>query len=198
MPITPQNPDLPSNYRIPGIFFSLNLAALSAGLNSVIQRILLVGYKGAGGTAGLNVPIQVQQQSDANNFFVQGSDLARMFASVYAQIGGGLADVYCLPIAEPVAGTQATHLITIAGPATAAGSMDVWICGYKASFSIANGDSANTIAGNLNTAIQTFCKDAPVISSVAGPTVTLTAIHKALTGNDCPIIVNVNGTGGSV
>ena len=193
MAYVPANTDLPSSWLIPGVYLQLNLNGSGAGLNSATKRLLLVGYKGAVGNAPQDTPIQILQQSDANTAFGQGSDLARMYAAAVSQVGPGTCDVFCLPIAEPSTGTAATHLITIIGTATAAGSIDAWVCGYKASIAVALGDTPTMIAANLAAGLLTL-NDTPVVASAATGTVTLTAKFKGLTGNDLPVMVNVNGS----
>jgi hypothetical protein len=39
------NQDLPSSWKIPGVYISINLAGSGAGLNSFAKRLLLVGYR---------------------------------------------------------------------------------------------------------------------------------------------------------
>jgi len=188
------NPDLPGSWLIPGIYFKLNLSGSGAGLNTVSKRLLLWGYRLSSGSQPPDSPVQITQQADVNTYFGQGSDIARLYAASISQVGGGVCDVYCMGINEPSSGTAATHLITFAGPATAAGSVDVWICGYKTSVGVANGDSASTVGTNVAAAIY-LLKDIPVTASGTS-TVTLTYRHKGVIGNDLPVIVNINNATG--
>jgi phage tail sheath gpL-like len=193
MAFVPTNTDLPSSWLVPGVYIQLNLNGSGSGLNSATKRILLLGYKTSSGSAQVDAPIQVFAQSDANTYFGAGSDLARLYAATLSQIGPGTADVFCLPITAPSAGTAAIHQVVFAGTATAAGSVDAWICGYPVSIPVANADTPTVIgdafaaAVNLNTAL-------PVTASNASGTVNLTYKTKGLTGNDLPRIVNVNGS----
>src|SRR5215468_11790 len=100
----PLNPDLPSNWRIPGIYISLDLRGSSAGIGALAKRILIVGHKTATGIAPLNTVIQLQGQARANLQFGRGSDLARLHAAVLSQIGGGAADIFGIAVPEPVCG----------------------------------------------------------------------------------------------
>lgn len=192
---TPVNPDLPSSNLLPGVYLKLNLAGGGGGLNSPSKKLLLIGNKLASGTQAQDTPIQVTNQTDANTYFGRGSDLARMYATAVSQVGPGVCDIYCCPIVEPSTGTAATHLITISGPATSTGSITATICGYVASASIANNDTATTIASNLATAISAL-KDLPVTAVASSGTITLTYVHKGLVGNDMPRIVNIVGATG--
>lgn len=189
----PTNTDLPSSWLLPGVFIKLNLSGSGAGLNSVTKRLLLLGYKTSSGSQGSDTPIQVTQQADANSYFGNGSDLARLYAAATSQIGGGVANIFCLPIDAPSGGTAATHLIALTGPATSAGALDVWICGYRVTVAIANGDSNSTIGTALTAAIN-LVTDLPVTASGTS-TVTLTYKHKGVVGNDLPVIVNCSASG---
>jgi len=134
--------------------------------------------------------VLVNGQDDVNTFFGQGSDLARLYAAALSQVGQGVIDVWCCGINEPASGTQATHLINIAGTATQAGSVSVWIAGYLASVAIANGDSAAMVATNLKAEIDKL-KDLPVTATiVSSSNIVLTYRHKGVVGNDCPIRVD--------
>jgi phage tail sheath gpL-like len=177
---------------VPGVYIQLNLNGSGAGLNSASKRMLLIGYKTTAGSQPSDSVVQVLQQSDANNYFGQGSDLARLYAAALSQMGPGAADVFCLPVDEPSAGTAATHLIAFAGTAATSGSVDVWVCGYKSSVAIMSGDTATILGANVASAINAIT-DLPVSASASTGTVTLTYKTKGATGNDMPRIVNVNG-----
>lgn len=196
MAFVPQNSDLPSSWLIPGVYIQLNLSGSGAGLNSATKRIFLTGYKTSSGTAPQDAAVQIVQQSDANAACGRGSDLARLYAATISQIGAGTADVFCCPIVEPAGGTASTHLITFATTATASGSVDVWVCGYKASVAIASGDTPTIIAANVSAALNLIL-DLPVTCSPSTGTVTCTYRHKGVVGNDLPVIVNINGSIGT-
>src|SRR5262249_26052885 len=193
--VVPVNPDLPSSYLNPGIYLKLNLAGTGAAIGSTLKRLLVWGYKLATGTLGTDQPLQVFQQSDVNTFAGQGSDLARAYNAAISHGIAGLADVFILPITEPSAGVQATHLVTFAGTATAPGFFDIFICGYKHSIPIPNGDTATVIGSNVRAAIN-LNKDLPVTASSSTGIVTLTYRHKGVVGNDLPRIGNLNGATG--
>lgn len=192
---TPVNPDLPSSILLPGVYLKLNLQGGGAGLNSPSKKLLLIGNKTASGTAAQDTVVQVTNQTDANNYCGQGSDLARLYAAAISQVGAGAVDTYLIPLVAPSAGTAATHLIVIAGPATTAGSISATICGYSAATAIANGDTATIIASNLATQINGY-KDLPVTAVASTGTITLTYNVKGLVGNDLPRSVNIVGATG--
>jgi phage tail sheath gpL-like len=192
----PLNPNLPSNWRVPGIYISLDLRGSSAGIGTLAKRILLVGHKTATGIAPLNTVVQILGQSNANLLFGQGSDLARQHKATLAQIGSGMADIFAIVVPEPVGGVQSTHLITFIGNAQGAGAVEIAICGLTTTVAIANLDTAATIAANAAAAINAELPDAPVTAQANGPTVTLTYRHAGLVGNDLPVMVTFSGNTG--
>jgi phage tail sheath gpL-like len=195
MVAVPSNPELASSWAIPGVYFSINLAGQGAGLGTIAKRLLLLGYRLSTGTQPVDQPFQVNGQDDVNQGAGQGSDLSRLYAAAMAQIGQGVVDVWCLGVNEPSSGAASTHLIAIAGTATEAGSLSVWICGYLASIAIASGDSAATIATNLKAEIDKL-KDLPVTASINSGTITLTYRHKGAVGNDLPVRVDQDKASG--
>lgn len=194
MPV-PTNPDLPSSWEIPGIYFAINFAGQGGGIGSLDKRLLLLGYRLATGSKPPDQPVLVTSQADANTYFGRGSDLARMVAASLAHAGAGTIDVWGCPLNEPSGGTAATHLIAVAGTATSSGSVDVYVCGHRASVPIASGDTASVIATNIDAELDKLL-DLPVTSAAASGTVTLTARHKGFLGNDLPVRVDKFGATG--
>src|SRR5437870_143176 len=92
------NPDLPSSWEIPGVYFSINLAGQGSSVGVLDKRLLLLGYRLSSGTQPPDQPVLANGQQDANDFFGQGSDLARLFAASVSQVGGGVLDIWCCGI----------------------------------------------------------------------------------------------------
>lgn len=172
---------------------SLNLQGSGAGLNGGIKALHLMGYKAAAGSQPVDTPIQVISQSDANTYFGRGSDLARLYAAAVAQVGPGVIDIYCTAITA--SGTAQTRKIVMAGPATAAGSVDVYICGYRASTQVANGDTNTAISANMLVELNKLL-DVPCTFTDSAGTITVTYRHACANGKDLPIIVNIIGATG--
>ena len=165
-----------------------------------------VTYTSPAGTATPNVPIAVGSPAMANELFGTGSVLAQMFAAFFRV--NAAQEVWGLPISDP-SGAQATGTITVAGPATLAGTINLYIAGQQvlspqavagtATFSgqlgiaVSAGDTANTIASNIANAIN-YTFTLPVTASVLGAVVTLTAKHKGLLGNDIVVMDSYYGT----
>jgi phage tail sheath gpL-like len=163
-------------------FFSQNL------------RTLLIGQKITAGTAPTGSPVLVASTSQAIALFGRGSMLARMHA-IYRQ-SDPTGEVWCIPLADNGAGVAASGTITVTGPATAAGTINLYIAGQQVQVAVGSSDTANTIATSINTAINAAL-DLPVTSSVATNVVTVTCRWKGLTGNDITILDSFRGTAGS-
>jgi phage tail sheath gpL-like len=164
-----------------------------AGYFSQPLRSLLVGFKLAAGTAAANTPYLVSSASQAKSLFGVGSMLARMHETYRKSDPTG--EVWCIAVAEPGAGVASTGTITVAGPATAAGTIDLYIAGQKVQVAVGSTDTANTVAASINAAINA-ATDLPVTSSVATNVVTLTCRWKGLVGNDITMLDSFRGNAG--
>ena len=165
-----------------------------AGYFSQPVRSLLIGFKLTAGSAVANTPYLVATTSQAIALFGRGSMLAQMHA-IY-RLSDPTGEVWCMAVAEPGAGVAASGTITVTGPATAAGTINLYIAGQKVQVAVGSADTANTIAGNINAAINAAL-DLPVTSSVATNIVSLTARWKGLVGNDISVLDSFRGTAGS-
>lgn len=183
---------IPATVRVP--LFYAEMDNSQAGYFSQNKRTLLIGQKLATGTAAVNTPMLVSTTDMAKTFFGQGSMLARMHALYRLQDSFG--EVWCIAVADAGAGVQASGTITVTGPATAAGTIALYVAGQLVNVGVAANDSANAIAANINTAINAAV-DLPVTSTVATNVVTLTCRWKGATGNDISILDSFRGSAGS-
>jgi phage tail sheath gpL-like len=156
-------------------------------------RSLLIGQKLAAGSAAANVPVLVSTTAQAIDLFGRGSMLARMHA-IY-RLSDPTGEVWCLPLDDAGAGVQATGTITVTGPATAAGTINLYIAGQKVQVAVAANDTADTVAAAINTAINA-ATDLPVTSTVLAGVVTLTCRWKGATGNDITVLDSFRGVAG--
>ena len=164
-----------------------------AGFFSNTLKSLLIGQKLAAGSAVANTPVIVGSTSQAIALFGRGSMLARMY-EVY-RLSDPTGEVWCMAVADAGAGVAATGTITVTGPATAAGTIQLYIAGQKVSVAVGSTDTANTIATAINTAIN-LALDLPVTATVATNVVTLTCRWKGLTGNDITLFDSYRGLSG--
>ena len=178
--------------RVP--LFYAEMDNSQAGYFSQPVRSLLIGQKLAAGTATNGTPYLVSTTSQAIALFGRGSMLARMHA-IY-RLSDPTGEVWCISLADNGAGVAATGTITVTGPATAAGTINLYIAGQNIQVAVGSTDTANTIAASINTAINAAL-DLPVTSTVTTNVVTMTCRWKGLTGNDITILDSFRGTAGS-
>jgi phage tail sheath gpL-like len=156
-------------------------------------RTLLIGQRLTAGTAVNGTPYLVSTTSQAISLFGRGSMLARMH-EIYRK-SDPTGEVWCISLADNGAGVTATGTITVTGPATAAGTINLYIAGQLVQVAVGSTDTANTVAASINTAINAAL-DLPVTSTVVTNVVTMTCRWKGLTGNDIAVFDSFRGSAG--
>ena len=186
---------IPANWRIP--LYWVEVDPSKAGLPIFAGNALLVGVQITGPTlshAVANVPIAIASQAQADFAFGQGSQLALMFKTYFANNWAGA--VYGLPVAEGSAAAVGT--VTVATAPTQAGQFDLYIAGVNTPVTVAATDTVTIVATAIAAAI-TANKDLPVSAVASVGVVTLTAKAKGIYGNDILLSDNYYGAvGGEV
>jgi phage tail sheath gpL-like len=183
----------PSSNLVPGVFGVVN----NSGANTAIapQRTMLIGGKTASGTYVPSMPIIATSQGDCEVGAGQGSMMASMLRRYRKNDSFG--EVWLLPIADNGQAAAASGQIAITGTATAAGVFTPYIAGLRVPVGVNVGDSAATVAANMvsQCALHAGLQASATAAAGAG-TVTLTALHKSLAGNDIDIRLNYRGQAG--
>lgn len=187
-----KNSDLPASWKIPGVYIKQDFQGSGAALDDDSKRVLIMGYRLSTGTSPASTPEPFNAQSDVDTAHGRGSQVARAFAAFQSHIGAGLAEPWVLGIDPPSGGTAATFTTTIAGTATSAGSIDMWVAGYRASIGVASGDTPTVIAAALDAELDQIL-DAPATFGASSGTLTSTMVHKGIDGNDLPIMIRKTG-----
>lgn len=183
MPVSFNNIPAGNGVRVP--LFYAEMDNSQAGYFSQPTRSLLIGQKLAAGTAVAGVPVMVATEAQAKAYFGQGSMLARMMAQYRKSDLTG--EVWCLPVADAAAGVASTGTITVAGPATAAGTINLYIAGQNVQVAVGSTDAATVIATSIAAAVNANA-DLPVTAVAAAAVVTLTCKWKGATGNDITML----------
>lgn len=179
---------LPVNVRVP-LFY----AEVDNSQASYFERqncTLLIGQMVPGGTARAGVPQQVSRTDQARVLFGAGSMLARMHA-VY-RAGDAFGEVWCIALEDAPASVASVGMIRIAGTASAAGVVTLYIAGQRVQGAVAAGDTATVTARKL-AGIIAHTPDLPVTAVADGGKVTLTCRWKGETGNDISLMPNYRG-----
>lgn len=182
---------IPQNVRVP--LFYAEVDNSQAGYFSQALRTLIIGQKLAAGVAVADTPILVSRTDEAKTQFGIGSMLARMH-EIYRR-NDSVGEVWCLPLADNGAGVAASGTLTVTGPATSAGTINLYIGAQRVQVAVAASDTADTIASAINTAINADTT-LSVTSTVLAGVVTVTARHKGTLGNAIKLQLNYRGYAG--
>ena len=181
------NNTLATSTRKPGTYIGYDVSLANRNLPANPQRLLVIGQRRAAGTVAALVATSIFADFDAATYFGSGSPLHLMCRAAIK--ANPLLDLTAIAVDDSGAGVLATGTLTLTGPATASGILSLWIGLKNVQVAIANGDTANAIAANLNTAIAAF-SDLPVTAAVAGAVVTFTSKNKGTFGNG--LLVNLD------
>jgi phage tail sheath gpL-like len=182
---------IPANWKMP--LYWVEVDPSMAGYPRSRLTSLIIGTKLASGTALNDVPIPVPSQADAQQLFGRGSMLDNMVEAFtknnFAQ------ELWVVPIAEAGAGVQATGSITVTTPATAAGTLPVYISGRRVQVFVAAGAPIGEVATAIAQAIN---KDPsmPVLATQASSDATLVTLKckwKGVEGNDIDVRLAYGG-----
>ena len=163
-------------------------------LAPVPHRALLMGQLLGTGSATALTLYKVVALGQGKTLFGAGSHLDAMCdAFINANPN---CELWAIGIADASGGAKATGSISITGPATAAGTLALYIGGQLVQVAVNTGDSASTIATNIVAAIAAATSPAlPLTSAIDGThayQVDLTANHKGVAGNYIDVRVNYN------
>ncbi len=177
-----------TSLRVPFVFVEFDSSFANQGPALLPYKVLLIGGMTTAGSKAANEIYRVSSPDEARSYFGAGSQLHLMFISWFAN--NRITEVYGQPI-DDSAGTAGTKTLTVTGPATAAGTVYLYIAGTRIAVSVASGDANTAIAAAINTAIGAL-GDLPVTAGVVSGVVTLTAKNKGPAGNDIDVRVNYN------
>ncbi len=176
------------NWRPAGV--NAEFDASQANTATQNQCALLIGQILAGGTAAPNIAVQAYSQNQVNALCGVNSMLALKYATY--RLMDPFGDVWLGPVIDAAGGTAATGGFTYTGPATAAGTLALYLMGVPIPVAVNLGDTATIMATNTVAAIGAAVGIACTATSAAGA-VALTAIHKGLALNDIDIRFNYRG-----
>lgn len=166
---------IPSNQRLPSARAEISNANALQGLPPAERKLLIIGQRLAPGTAGANVLRRVLQADQAVSLFGTGSQVARMCAAALAV--NPLVELWAIGVDHAVAATAASGTITLAGTATAAGTLAYMIAGTRITVGVAIGATAATLAASLASAINAVTS-LPVLASAVDGVVTVTSRNR--------------------
>lgn len=185
----PVSTSTPATTRVPFSYVEFdNSNANRAGVSP--WRLLLLGQKITAGTAPADIPVRVTGLEQARTLFGTGSMLALMFETLFAN--NSQTEAWAVPQVDNGAGVSATATVTLAGTASAAGVLTLYIAGRKITVAVTNGMTAAALATAVVAAV-TAQTNLPVTATAATAVVTLTAKNKGECGNSLDVRANFFG-----
>jgi phage tail sheath gpL-like len=178
---------VPSNLRVPFMAVEFDATRASQGPALLTYRALMIGQKTSAGTWTANTLNNVISAAQVLTGAGRGSMLHRQAIAWFAN--NQSTELWIGVLADNGAGVAASGTITVSGPATASGTLHLYIAGVYVPVGVTSGDSASTVATAINTAIGANL-DLIVTSTVNAAVVTWTHRHKGLVGNDTDVRVN--------
>jgi phage tail sheath gpL-like len=178
---------IPINLRAPGAYIEIDNTRAVQGLPGMPSRILVLGQMLPAGTATPLEPIDILTDDQAAGLFGRGSMLHRMCGTLRAN--NTITRTTVIPMEDDPAAQAATGALAISGPATASGTLVIWIAGQRVRVGVAAGTAASAIATATAAAINAVL-DLPVTAAVNGADdtlVDLTCRWAGVTGNHIDI-----------
>lgn len=172
---------IPIDLRTPGTFIEVDNSQAVTGLSILRPRVLIVGQKLTSGTAAINTRRLISDIALVDGLFGRGSQLANMCRGFRA--ANLTTELYAMPLVDLVAGTASTGTITFAGTATLAGTQPAYVGGRRYRTGVTIGMTAAALATAVAATVNAD-PDALVTAAAASATVTFTARHKGLCGNE--------------
>lgn len=179
---------IPSAIRVPLVAVEFDSSRAQSGPQIQPYKMLVIGQRLSTGTVAELVPQLVTSANDAAVYFGKGSMLHGMAERLFAV--NRTTEAWFVAQNDAGAGVQATKTITVTGPATASGTLYIYIAGRRVTVGVTSGDAQNTIATAINTALVAAVDLLPVTSTVATNIVTLTSKHKGEEGNRIDVRFN--------
>lgn len=179
--------EIPSDWRVPGTYAEVKPVYTRSGLVAFPARAIIVGQMLATGTATAGRVYPLTRAEQAVAWFGAGSVAADMAAAWLANNSTTPVDI--VGLSDPAGGVKASGTFVFSGAPSQAGTQAVMIAGQRLPLTVAASDTATTLATAL-AALINATSGLPVTAAAATGTVTLTARHAGLCGNDIDLQIN--------
>jgi phage tail sheath gpL-like len=178
---------IPSTIRIPFVAAEIDNSRAQQGPALLPYRALIIGQRRSAGTAVANSLHMVTSADQVATLAGRGSMLHRQAKAFFA--ANKFTECWIGVLDDNGAGVAATGTLTVTGPATADGTIYLYLGGDLVTVAVANGDVQNAIATAIAAAINANA-DLPVTASATTNVVTVTFRHKGLVGNEFDMRLN--------
>lgn len=188
--------NLTSAQVVPGFYGKVDYNANGGGQSADLNRQLIWAFVAAGAQATVGLPFLPASQSDMDaQSGDNGSDASRSYAAAVSQPEAQGAEIWVMPIAEPVSGVASSYTFTVllaaANPAKS-GQISLWVASRPAAnVAFTTTDTPTTIAAAIAAALNaTAGLPLGTVTAAAG-VLTVPYVHKGATGEDLPVRCNV-------
>ncbi len=175
---------VPASQLVPGVFVAVEASQAAQGAPALPYRALIVGQKLVGGSAASDSIHRVTSADAVAPLAGRGSMLHRMAIAWYSS--NRATETWIGVLADDGAGVAATGTITVTGPATAAGTIALYLGAVRITIGVSDAQADTVIAASIDAAINAAL-DLPVTSSNALAIDTVTFRHKGEVGNSYDI-----------
>lgn len=183
--------NIPSKLRTP--LFYAEMDNSMANTATATQITLIIGQQLDTALQTPGVPFLASSASTVGGLCGYGSMIHAMMTAYLKNDTAGL--IYILPIADGTATVAATGKVTFTSPATASGTLSVYIAGQRVQIAVLTTDAIADVATALAAEINATSL-LPVKATAAAGVVTLTAKNKGAHGNNIDVRLNYLGTAG--
>ena len=178
--------EVPSNLKVPFVFIEFDNTRAQQGPSIQPYKVLIMGQKLAVGTKAELLIDRITNESEARQFYGAGSHLSQMIKK-YLSVNR-ITEMDAIAIDDNGSAVDSTGTITLTGPSTEAGTLNVYVGGRRYQVAVANDDSETAVAASIVTAI-TDDDDAVVTAGNVAGVVTFTAKNGGLLGDEIDIRV---------
>ena len=178
---------VPSSLARPQTFHRFTYLRGGGQLVPLPQKVALLGAKLAAGSAVAGTLYDIVSTEQADELFGEGSEVALMVRQAFLtqRLLGRGPRLVAAGAADPGGGAaKATFTLTVTGPATESGNVELRACGRTFKIGVSNEDTATTVAEAIVEMLQRYTDELPFTSANVAGVVTATANHKGVNGND--------------
>jgi phage tail sheath gpL-like len=174
--------EVPASTLVPFVYVEIDPSRAQQGPAIQDYRGLVIGQRLSSGTVAADVPFLATSPDQVGLAAGFGSILHGMALAYFA--ANRATETWFVGIADAGGAVAATKTLTVTGPATAAGTIFLYIAGRRITVPVLSGDAQNAIAAAISAAIAAseFAAELPVTAGVSTNVVTLTARNAGTQG----------------
>lgn len=177
--MTIQFNSISSTQREPVFAVEFDSSKAQQGPTLLAYKALIIGQKLVGGTATADQVVKATSVDQVITLAGRGSMLHRQAIAWFAN--NKVTELWLGVLSDNGAGVAAQGTITVTGPATATGTIALYLGGVRITVGVNNGDAQNAIATAIVAAI-TSAADLPITAAAVANVVTWTYRHKGEAG----------------